>query len=121
MTAMTVPGNQRSPHRWGDDAGGAADVDWFGVGAEDDPVDDGVTGGSPHLIGSQDLSVGGFVDPTTLAGEGVEVSQDQDMRLLRPGRMTRVQEGAGQINEGIGASLPGRPQVAVAAGWGRCL
>jgi hypothetical protein len=65
MPAVAVPGDQGSSDGGGDDAGGAAEVEGLGVGAEDDPVDDGVTGGFPHLAGSQHLPGGGFVDPTT--------------------------------------------------------
>jgi hypothetical protein len=67
MAAMPISGDQRSPHRWWYHPGGAADVDRFGVCSEDDPVDDGVTGGFPYLIGGKDLTGGGFMDPATVA------------------------------------------------------
>src|SRR5688572_25538668 len=95
VSAVPVSGDEGPSHRWWYHPGGASDVDGLGVGPEDDPVDDSVAGGFPHLVGSQHVPGGGFVDPTAVALEGVEVGEDEDMRLLRSGCLSGVQEGAG--------------------------
>jgi hypothetical protein len=121
IPAVTITGDQSPPHRRGHHPRGPADIDRFRSSSKHDPVDHGVTCGLPHLVRREDLPVRRLMDSASESSEGVKVGQNQDMRLLGPRSLTRVEEGAGQIGKSVGPPLPGRPMVTFPAGRGDSL
>lgn len=111
MSAVPVTGDDCPSHGWGNDPAGPSDVDWFGVGTEDDAADACVTGDPADLLGGEHLTVGGFVQSPAVALQGGQVGVDYDMGLFGSWCLSRVEKRAGQIGEGVGPPLPSRPQI----------